>query len=54
MLIIFQIDWRKVGVALSCNAFAIARFLVLYFTLGINNPEGFKKSSYAKKSWNGR
>jgi len=31
MLIIRQIDWRKVGWPLSCNAFAIARFLVSYF-----------------------
>ena len=28
MLIIRQIDWREVGWPLSCNAFAIARFLV--------------------------
>ena len=31
MLIIRQIDWREVGWPLSCNAFAIARFLVFVF-----------------------
>ena len=31
MLIIRQIDWREVGWPLSCNVFAIARFLVGIF-----------------------
>ena len=29
MLIIRQIDWREVGWPLSCNAFALARFVVV-------------------------
>jgi len=28
---------------------------IIFFTFGINNPEGFKKLSYAmQRSWNGR
>ena len=30
MLIIRQIDWHDVGWPMSCNAFTIARFLVLF------------------------
>ena len=33
MLIICQIDWRKSEWPLSCNAFAIARFLVFFMLL---------------------
>ena len=37
MLIIRQIDWREVGWPLSCNAFAIARFLVVFRSATANS-----------------
>ena len=35
MLIIHQNDWNDVGRPLSCNAFAIARFLVIIISSNI-------------------
>ena len=39
MLIICHIDWRKSEWPLSCNAFAIARFLVSFTLLYSNKHE---------------
>jgi len=48
MLIIRQNDWWDVGRPLSCNAFAIARFLVKFWSLLIPHT---LVQRYAPENW---